>query len=90
MFGRPIKHILLLHANELNGDNLDGLFKMLEERGYQFISLEQALKDTVYQFPDQYLATSDWLLHWSASKGRKFDPPRPPDLIKKSNLENQK
>src|SRR5215475_15766350 len=29
LFGHPIKHILLLHANELNGDNLDGLFKML-------------------------------------------------------------
>jgi hypothetical protein len=59
-------------------------------RGYRFIGLEQALKDAVYQFPDQYLATSDWLFHWSASKGRKFDPPMPPDFIQKSNLDNQK
>jgi peptidoglycan/xylan/chitin deacetylase (PgdA/CDA1 family) len=83
LFGRPIKHILLLHANELSGDNLEGLFKMLEERGYRFITLEEALKDPFYQFPDRYQATSDWLLHWSASKGKKFDPPMPPDFTQK-------
>jgi peptidoglycan-N-acetylglucosamine deacetylase len=90
MFGHPIKHILLLHANELNGDNLERLFKMLEERGYRFIALEQALKDPVYQFPDRYQATSDWLLHWSASKGKKFDPPMPADFIQRSYLDNRK
>jgi peptidoglycan-N-acetylglucosamine deacetylase len=90
LFGHPIKHILLLHANELNGDNLDSLFKLLEVRGYRFISLEQALADPVYQLPDQYLATSDWLLHWSAGKGKKIDPPMPPDYIQKPYLENQK
>jgi peptidoglycan-N-acetylglucosamine deacetylase len=90
LFGHPIKHILLLHANELNGDNLDSLFKMLEVRGYRFISLEQALADPVYQFPDKYQATSDWLSHWAAGKGKKIDPPVPPDYIQKPYLENQK
>jgi peptidoglycan-N-acetylglucosamine deacetylase len=84
LFGHPIKQILLLHANELNGDKLDGLFTMLEMRGYRFITLEEALKDPSYRFPDQYQATSDWLFHWSVSMGKKFDSPMPPDFIQKA------
>src|SRR5262247_3627885 len=44
LFGRPIKHILLLHANELTADNLDGLAAMLKNKGYRFVTLEEALK----------------------------------------------
>jgi peptidoglycan-N-acetylglucosamine deacetylase len=90
LFGRPVKHILLLHANELTADNLDGLATMLRKKGYQFIALEQALKDPMYQFPDKYLATSDWLSHWSFSKGKELAPPMPPDFIQKPFLDNQK
>jgi acetyl esterase/lipase/peptidoglycan/xylan/chitin deacetylase (PgdA/CDA1 family) len=90
LFGRPIKHILLLHANELVADNLDGLATMLENKGYRFITLEQALKDPVYQAPDKYKDTSDWLSHWAFSKGKKFTPPAPPDFLQKPYLDNQK
>src|SRR5215467_6565525 len=90
LFGRPIKHILLLHANELVADNLDGLATMLESKGYRFVSLEEALKDPVYQAPDKYVATSDWLSHWAFSKGKKFAPPAPPDFLQKPYLDNQK
>lgn len=84
LFGRPIKHILLLHANELNADNFDLLMKVFNDRGYQFISLDEALRDSVYQFPDQYRPTSDWLSLWSFSKGKKFDAPQPPEFIRKA------
>ena len=90
LFGRPIKHILLLHANELNGDSLDELFRMLRKRGYQFIPLEQALKDPIYQFPDRYQPTSDWLSHWASSKGRPFNPPGPPDFMQSAYQKRQK
>jgi acetyl esterase/lipase/peptidoglycan/xylan/chitin deacetylase (PgdA/CDA1 family) len=81
LFGRPIKHILLLHANELTADNLDGLATMLENKGYRFISLEEALKDPVYRAPDKYIPTSDWLSHWAFSKGKQFLWPAPPDSL---------
>ena len=87
LFGRPVRHILLLHANELNADNFDELVEVMKGRGYRFISLEQALGDSVYRFPDRYTATSDWLSHWSFSKGRKFDPPMPPEFIQKQFAE---
>jgi peptidoglycan-N-acetylglucosamine deacetylase len=83
LFGRSIKHILLLHANELNADNFGQLVKLLKERGYRFITLKEALTDPVYQFPDKYRATSNWLNHWSSSKGKEFTAPAPPEFIQK-------
>ena len=83
LFGRSIKHILLLHANELNADNFDRLIAVFRNRGYQFISLTEALQDPVYRFPDQYKATSDWLSLWSFSKGKQFEAPMPPEFIQK-------
>ncbi|HEX8736850.1 MAG TPA: polysaccharide deacetylase family protein [Pyrinomonadaceae bacterium] len=85
LFGRPIKHILLLHANELNADNFDALIKVIKDKGYSFITLEAALKDAVYRFPDKYRPTSDWLSHWVFSKEKKIaPPPMPPDFIQKA------
>jgi peptidoglycan/xylan/chitin deacetylase (PgdA/CDA1 family) len=90
LFGRQIKQILLLHANELNADNFDRLVKMMTDRGYRFITLEEALKDPVYQFPDQYTGTSDWLSHWAFSKGKQFPSPMPPEFIQKVYADSQK
>ena len=88
LFGHQIRQILLLHANELDADNFDALVAVFKNRGYQFITLEQALKDPVYQFPEKYLPTSDWLGQWSFNKGKKFDSPQPPDFIRKAWDEN--
>ena len=90
LFGRPVKHILLLHANELNADNFDALVKVMTDRGYRFITLEQALTDPIYQAPDKYLATSDWLSRWAYSKDRKLDAPAPPEFIQKAYADAQK
>jgi peptidoglycan/xylan/chitin deacetylase (PgdA/CDA1 family) len=90
LFGRNVKHILLLHANELNADNFDALVRVYKDRGYDFVSLERALSDPVYGQPDKYLDTSDWLDRWSFSKGRKFDSPAPPEFIQKAFSEGQK
>lgn len=84
LFGRPVRHVLLLHANELNADNVEGLLKLIEERGYEFVTLERALEDPAYRFPERYSDTSDWLSHWSSSKGLKFEPPAAPDFIQKA------
>jgi peptidoglycan-N-acetylglucosamine deacetylase len=88
LFGRQIKHILLLHANELNADNIDALIKLIRDKGYRFITLEEALKDSAYQFPEKYSATSDWLSHWAFSKGKKIETPSPPEFIQ--NIYNGK
>ena len=90
LFGHSIKHILLLHANELNADNFDALVKVISDRGYHFVTLDEALTDPVYQFPDQYAPTSDWLSLWAFSKGQRFDSPAPPEFIQKTYADSQK
>ena len=53
--GKSIKHILLLHANRLNGHFLGDLLASIQELGYSFVSLDKALTDPVYKLPDGYV-----------------------------------
>jgi len=55
VMGRPIKHILLLHANRLNSAFLADLLTEFTELGYTFISLDKALSDPVYALPESYV-----------------------------------
>ena len=70
LFDRPIKHILLIHANSLNGDYLDELLEMYEQRGYQFITLADALTDKAYQSTDTYAGPKgiSWLHRWALTQ----------------------
>lgn len=73
--GRELPQILLLHANRLNADALDGLASMLRRRGYQFISLDEALKDPAYNSPDSYAGSGGitWLHRWATTAGVSRD-----------------
>ncbi|HQU86171.1 MAG TPA: polysaccharide deacetylase family protein [Pyrinomonadaceae bacterium] len=83
LFGRYVKQILLLHANELNADNFEALIEIFKKKNYEFISVEEALKDEIYVFPERYAPTSDWLGHWAFSKGKNLQMPKPPEYIEK-------
>lgn len=48
-FGRPIAHVLLLHAGAFTADMIDALLTAYEDHGVQWISLEEALADPVYR-----------------------------------------
>jgi peptidoglycan/xylan/chitin deacetylase (PgdA/CDA1 family) len=54
VMGRKIKHIVLLHANRINGAFLSDLLSELSAEGYTFISLDEALADPVYSIPETY------------------------------------
>jgi hypothetical protein len=47
------------------------LARMLEGRGYRFITLEDALQDPAYQSPDTYVGSGGitWLHRWALTKG---------------------
>lgn len=84
--GRQIKHVLLLHASELNADCLDRLAAMMKRRGYRFIGLADALEDEAYRLPDDYVGRAGvhWLWRWD--RGKKVDwrqEPVPPDHIQR-------
>ncbi len=86
MFGRPIRHILGLHANTLNADNIESVATLLQQHGYHFISLDQALRDPAYASLDTYSGPrgETWLYHWAQSAGlHPVDEPRIPDFVKR-------
>jgi peptidoglycan/xylan/chitin deacetylase (PgdA/CDA1 family) len=65
--GREIAQTLLLHANALNAATFDDLARMLEKRGYTFVTLDEALKDPAYASPDTYYGPAGitWLHRWA-------------------------
>ncbi len=69
-FGRSIPHVLLLHTNSLNAVYLDDLLELLIERGYSFITLDQALEDPIYQRPlGGHEAGLSWIHRWRLAEG---------------------
>lgn len=88
LFGRNIKHILLLHANAINADYLDELAEMYQSHGYTFVSLKEALWDSAYKTEiTKYNSYGiSWLDRWALSQGKKGDffkgDPVTPEYIK--------
>jgi peptidoglycan/xylan/chitin deacetylase (PgdA/CDA1 family) len=79
-FGREIRQVLLIHANEINADRFDELAAMLRRRGYRFITLEEALKDPAYAEPDALEKNGiSWFHRWRDAKGlpKKWEPDAP-------------
>lgn len=81
--GYEVKQTLLLHANELNADYFDEIVEMLKQRGYRFISLEDALKDKAYQLPEaQHRRGLSWIHRWMLAKRLTMKPePAEPQFI---------
>ncbi len=88
LFNREVSQILLIHANFINSDYFGELAKMLKNRGYKFVSLEDALKDEAYKLPDNFVkrAGISWLHRWALDKGKENilpDEPKVPDFVLK-------
>jgi peptidoglycan/xylan/chitin deacetylase (PgdA/CDA1 family) len=71
LFGRDIRHILMVHANRLNADVFQDVATMMSARGYTFISIDEALEDPVYSRPDTFdgKVGVTWLSRWAAEMG---------------------
>lgn len=83
--GYEVKQTLLIHANALNAEHFGAVIAMLKRRGYQFISLEEALRDKAYNLPDTYTGSVgySWLQRWVVTKGGKVRPePELPPVMK--------
>jgi peptidoglycan/xylan/chitin deacetylase (PgdA/CDA1 family)/ketosteroid isomerase-like protein len=62
-FGREVKHVLLVHVNQLNADWLGPALDSLRADGARFIGLDEALADSIYSLPDDYAGEKG--LSWS-------------------------
>jgi peptidoglycan/xylan/chitin deacetylase (PgdA/CDA1 family) len=70
--GYEPRQILLLHASTLEADHIGELLDVLRQRGYRFITLEEALSDPVYSLPDTYVGEegTGWIDHWAITQGK--------------------
>jgi peptidoglycan/xylan/chitin deacetylase (PgdA/CDA1 family) len=72
LIGYEPKQVLLLHGNWLEADHIGDLLDLLRKRGYQFVTLEQALADAAYSMPDLFIGEegTNWIDHWAITRGR--------------------
>lgn len=70
-FHRQISQIYLCHDNSLNADYLPKIIRLLKAKKYTFISLDEALKDKVYQQKNNYHKKwgISWFYRWMTSQG---------------------
>ena len=53
VFGRDINHVMLLHLGSFSSVILPDLFKVLKEENFEIVTLEEAQKDSAYDYdPD--------------------------------------
>lgn len=87
LFERDISQILLLHANELNADFSNSLAEMYRNNGYEFVSMDEALKDEAYKSKIAYYSNYgiSWLDKWMLTRFKKGgffkDEPTTPEYI---------
>ena len=74
MFGRDINQTMVLTPSRLVADSADDLFGMIEKRGYNFVSMEEALKDEAYQTPENFYGKSgiSWFERWTLAQSKKL------------------
>lgn len=96
LFGRQINQILLIHSNRLNAEYYSTLCEMIRGEGYDFITLEEALKDEAYNSADTFIKNNgiSWLHRWAITKGMKRDfftgePEAPEHILKIAGVDSE-
>src|SRR5580693_6267616 len=89
LVGYEPNQILLMHANQLEAEHIGEVLDLIRKRGYRFITLENALGDSVYGLPDTYVGEegSGWLEHWAITRGQPplHQPSAPQVMVDRSN-----
>ncbi|MBA4144817.1 MAG: polysaccharide deacetylase [Cytophaga sp.] len=72
-YGRPIAQIYLCHDNQLNADYMPLLLAELTKAGYDFKSLDEVMRDPVYQSTSCYTGPYgfSWLYRWEKDLKRR-------------------
>ncbi|MGB6684555.1 MAG: polysaccharide deacetylase family protein [Candidatus Acidiferrum sp.] len=76
LFGRDIRHVLLLHIGAFDSVMLPALLDSLQKQGFKFVSLQEAEEDPAYQTdPDAALSTGGTLLEQMVESKHLDYPP---------------
>ncbi len=71
--GYELPQVLLLTAHSLNAHKMEDLLAMMKRRGYEFVTLDEALQDAAYDREANYVGPwgISWLERWAMEKGRE-------------------
>ncbi|WP_424963060.1 polysaccharide deacetylase family protein [Ekhidna sp.] len=58
--GRSVRHILLLHANPINAKYLHVLLGWYKSEGWDFVTLQEAMKDSIYVSNKDFVSDYGW------------------------------
>ena len=86
LLGRRPALVFLLHASRLNADTIDDLARVIRHNGLEPVSLERAMRDPAYAFPDAPdTQGEEWLSRWAQRLHRRLPfnvfPDAPPDIV---------
>ena len=78
VFGREVAQILLIHCNELNARTLRQSIARMRARGYRFIALDEAMRDSAYDRRDTFAGPGGtWLTRSATVLGKTITAVRP-------------
>jgi peptidoglycan/xylan/chitin deacetylase (PgdA/CDA1 family) len=83
VFGYDPPHVMLLHDSPLNGDTIEQVISLFNQRGYKFVTLAEALQDHAYSVPETFITKYGpmWGYRWAQVLHVKVsgrDEPDPP------------
>ena len=85
VFGREISHVLLLHLGAFSPEILPALFALLEKRGFEPVTLEEAQRDAAYRTDPAFVAKKTGTLLEQHMDARRLPyptlPPKPADRL---------
>ncbi|MEM8523877.1 MAG: polysaccharide deacetylase family protein [Bacteroidota bacterium] len=73
-YGRSVHHIYLCHDNQINAEYLKDIISQLKAKEYEFISLDDALTDPIYDQKDQYYQNRgiSWIYRWMQNREERI------------------
>jgi peptidoglycan/xylan/chitin deacetylase (PgdA/CDA1 family) len=78
LFGYEVPQILLIHCNELNAVTLRETIGRMRARGYEFITLDEAMKDPAYHRADTFAGPGgSWLSRTATVTGKRLTVTNP-------------
>ncbi|MFT7773418.1 polysaccharide deacetylase family protein [Roseateles sp.] len=86
VLGYAPPEIALLHLNRINADSMEDILKLYVDRGFQFVSLEEAQKDQAYLGELGFISRFGpmWGYRWARERGIKVNgklEPEPPQWL---------
>lgn len=73
VYGREIKHTLLIHHNLLNALFLSDLMQMFQDKGWRLISAKDAYKDPVFKLEPDIIPAGESIVWASAKETGRYD-----------------